>query len=83
VCGREKYEARKEEKLPWIASPLKNVEGHSEFSQREEASKIELFYDLFFVANLTTFTAVHEINDRKGNDLSRSLSTFNSLRSPS
>ncbi|KAI9858825.1 MAG: hypothetical protein M1813_007292 [Trichoglossum hirsutum] len=62
---REKYEARKEEKLPWIASPLKNVEGHSEFSQREEASKIELFYDLFFVANLTTFTAVHEINDRK------------------
>lgn len=29
----------------------------------EESSVIELFYDLFFVANLTTFTGVHEIND--------------------
>ncbi|KAH0559892.1 hypothetical protein GP486_003589 [Trichoglossum hirsutum] len=62
---REKYEARKEERLRFIVSPLKNVGEHGEFSQREEASKIELFYDLFFVANLTTFTSVHEINDRK------------------
>lgn len=28
-----------------------------------EASTIQLFYDLFFVANLTTFTNVHEIDD--------------------
>ena len=28
-----------------------------------EASSIHLFYDLFFVANLTTFTHVHDIND--------------------
>jgi hypothetical protein len=28
-----------------------------------EASTIQLFYDLFFVANLTTFTGVHEIDD--------------------
>ena len=28
-----------------------------------EASTIQLFYDLFFVANLTTFTQVHEIDD--------------------
>lgn len=28
-----------------------------------EASTIQLFYDLFFVANLTTFTSVHEIDD--------------------
>jgi hypothetical protein len=58
-----------EEKIPWIESPLKNADPHSMgFFQRVEASKIELFYDLFFVANLTTFTAVHEVNDRKGND---------------
>ncbi|MCJ1397354.1 hypothetical protein MMC11_000547 [Xylographa trunciseda] len=28
-----------------------------------ESSTIQLFYDLFFVANLTTFTALHEIDD--------------------
>ncbi|XMA16151.1 hypothetical protein WAI453_008942 [Rhynchosporium graminicola] len=33
-----------------------------EFKRYEDATNIELFYDLFFVANLTTFTEVHEIN---------------------
>jgi ABC-type Zn2+ transport system substrate-binding protein/surface adhesin len=28
-----------------------------------ESSTIQLFYDLFFVANLTTFTAKHEVSD--------------------
>lgn len=32
------------------------------FREREEASSIELFYDLFFVANLTSFTNVHAID---------------------
>ncbi|CZT12132.1 hypothetical protein WAI453_003030 [Rhynchosporium graminicola] len=35
------------------------------FERHEETTNIELFYDLFFVANLTTFSSVHEINDRK------------------
>lgn len=34
------------------------------FREKEEASTIELFYDLFFVANLTSFTNVHAIDDR-------------------
>ena len=34
------------------------------FREKEEASTIELFYDLFFVANLTSFTNVHTIDDR-------------------
>ncbi len=34
------------------------------FRQRTETSNAELFYDLFFVANLTVFTAAHEVNDR-------------------
>ncbi|KAI5804311.1 bacterial low temperature requirement A protein-domain-containing protein [Geopyxis carbonaria] len=38
------------------------VEDHEEI---EEATPIELFYDLFFVANLTTVTSVHAINDNK------------------
>lgn len=31
--------------------------------QAHESSTIQLFYDLFFVANLTTFTNIHEIDD--------------------
>lgn len=34
------------------------------FREKEEASTIELFYDLFFVANLTSFTNIHAIDDR-------------------
>lgn len=33
------------------------------FREREEASSMELFYDLFFVANLSSFTGVHSIDD--------------------
>lgn len=35
------------------------------FHRHAEATTAELFYDLFFVANLTTFTSVLEINDRQ------------------
>lgn len=35
------------------------------FKKHHEASSIELFYDLFFVANLTTFTGNHEIEDKQ------------------
>jgi hypothetical protein len=31
-----------------------------------ETSSLQLFYDLFFVANLTTFTGDHEINNGEG-----------------
>jgi hypothetical protein len=34
-----------------------------EFQRYQETTNIELFYDLFFVANLTTFTDVFDIND--------------------
>lgn len=34
-----------------------------EFRRFTQASDLELFYDLFFVANLTVFTYVHDIND--------------------
>ncbi len=39
------------------------------FRGKEEASTIELFYDLFFVANLTSFTNVHAIDDRTSKSL--------------
>lgn len=31
-----------------------------------EASTIQLFFDLFFVANLTTFTSIHEVDNWTG-----------------
>lgn len=59
-------------------------QGENAFSQRHEADTIELFFDLFFVANLATFTAYHSILDLGslaayvgffGESLSRSLPT--------
>ena len=38
--------------------------GDPPLKRPHESSTIQLFYDLFFVANLTTFTSVHEINDK-------------------
>jgi low temperature requirement protein LtrA len=35
------------------------------FSQRHEANNVELFFDLFFAANLATFTTYHSITDSK------------------
>ncbi len=39
------------------------IDSPPEFHRREEATNMELLYDLFFVANLTTFSTIHEIND--------------------
>lgn len=51
--------------LPWIMSPLEGLQGREfkAFHVRHEASLVELFFDLFFIANLTTFIAVHEITN--------------------
>lgn len=42
---------------------MKDLKGKKfkSFHVRHEASMLELFFDLFFVANLATFTAYHEI----------------------
>jgi hypothetical protein len=39
------------------------------FKPHRESSTIELFYDLFFVANLTVFTKNHDINSGHGESL--------------
>lgn len=53
------------------ASSISGKEGVTEaarpkFRESEEASSIELFYDLFFVANLTSFTGIHSIDEPVG-----------------
>jgi hypothetical protein len=50
--------------VPWFVSPIKAWNEHlGSFSPRHEASILELFFDLFFVANLATFTQYHAITD--------------------
>jgi hypothetical protein len=55
---------RRHKVLAWIGDPMKGAKaGEKVFSQRHEADTIELFFDLFFVANLATFTTYHSILD--------------------
>ncbi|KAJ5708441.1 hypothetical protein N7488_008242 [Penicillium malachiteum] len=50
--------------LPWIANPVDlTLKDSPRLYRRSDATPIELFFDLFFVANLSTFTATHEINN--------------------
>lgn len=58
----EKHLRRMHTTTPLIESPLAGADSDNlVFSQRHEANSIELFFDLFFVANLATFTAYHSI----------------------
>lgn len=53
-----------------IGSPDQHIEQleqigehRTQFRSKAKASQAELFYDLFFVANLTVYTYSHHIND--------------------
>ncbi|KAF2499666.1 hypothetical protein BU16DRAFT_279446 [Lophium mytilinum] len=60
----QKHLKRLHKIVPWIENPLQGAsKEHLVFSQRHEANTLELFFDLFFVANLATFTAYHSITD--------------------
>lgn len=48
-----------------VSGPKEVSSGLPQLVRHEESTTIELFYDLFFVANLTTFTTVHEVNSKK------------------
>jgi hypothetical protein len=57
-----RHEDEKNSMVPWFVSPFKAWnENLGSFSPRHEASILELFFDLFFVANLATFTQYHAI----------------------
>lgn len=47
------------------SGPVDKSDSLPKFVKHEESTNIELFYDLFFVANLTTFSSVHDINSKK------------------
>lgn len=53
--------------LSWIKTPIDEEDGDPPHLYRNsDATPVELFFDLFFVANLSTFTATHEINNVEG-----------------
>lgn len=64
--SRKLYDAKESELLKWFVSPLKNLHGKpfKSFHVRHEASPLELVFDLFFVANLATFTAYHRMSEK-------------------
>ncbi|EFR02035.1 hypothetical protein MGYG_05037 [Nannizzia gypsea CBS 118893] len=49
-------------RIPWIESPLDKSDTPPRLYKQADATPIELFFDLFFVANLSTFTASNDIN---------------------
>jgi hypothetical protein len=63
------------EPLAFLGNPLKipieNHVVHSEppsntiWKRFKETTNIELYYDLYFVANLTSFTSQHDIGNRQ------------------
>lgn len=61
----EKLEKSSHKEVPWVDDPFKGARKGDTFvfAQRHEADTIELFFDLFFVANLATFTAYHAVLD--------------------
>lgn len=65
--------------VPWIESPLDETDGDPHLYRHTDATPIELFFDLFLVANLSTFTATHEINSLECNNPPISESYSNSF----
>ncbi|KAJ6006683.1 hypothetical protein N7451_004627 [Penicillium sp. IBT 35674x] len=57
------YSAHNNSPLSWIVSPINKTAAEPRLYRRSDTTSIELFFDLFFVANLSTFTATHEINN--------------------
>ncbi|KAH7073713.1 hypothetical protein BKA63DRAFT_39264 [Paraphoma chrysanthemicola] len=53
-----------EASIPEFENMDESLHDNPAFHRHAEATTHELFYDLFFVANLTTFTSMLEINDR-------------------
>ncbi|KAK1138929.1 hypothetical protein N8T08_001669 [Aspergillus melleus] len=53
--------ALKRGSIPLIETPIDGASAR--LNRHADATPIELFFDLFFVANLSTFTATHEIHN--------------------
>lgn len=57
------FSARRYVGMRWFQSP---IDANGQLYRHSDATPMELFFDLFFVANLSTFTATHEINNVEG-----------------
>ncbi|KAF2154572.1 hypothetical protein K461DRAFT_319114 [Myriangium duriaei CBS 260.36] len=68
-----RHSPNKPEEFP-EAKQIRSISPDPLFDRHTEATNIELFYDLFFVANLTVFSSVKEVND--GRTLSQYIGFF-------
>ncbi|KAH7336705.1 bacterial low temperature requirement A protein-domain-containing protein [Rhexocercosporidium sp. MPI-PUGE-AT-0058] len=59
------FHRRKAERMPFVSPPvIFDEKGGFKYHHHEDATIIELFYDLFFVANLSNLTNYSKISDR-------------------
>lgn len=65
---------------PTVAQYEANKASGGMFRKQAEASPLELFFDLFFVANLAVFTYNHECNSEDGRFCYRKLSVHRLTR---
>ncbi|KAI9792512.1 MAG: hypothetical protein M1816_002032 [Peltula sp. TS41687] len=64
--GLQRQKKRQHHIVPWIENPCVGAdEAELVFHQRHEANTVELFFDLFFVANLATFTSYHSVTGKR------------------
>ncbi|KAE9983220.1 hypothetical protein BLS_009029 [Venturia inaequalis] len=63
--GPQELEKGSHNDVKWIDDPFRGAKKGDSFvfAQRHGADTLELFFDLFFVANLATFTSYHAILD--------------------
>ena len=73
--GHHQPLATEEHKLPHTEASASRENIMYEEIEAEEAHPLELFYDLFFVANLTTITSVHVMTDYSSEQSSSPYST--------
>ncbi|KAG4435579.1 hypothetical protein IFR05_008925 [Cadophora sp. M221] len=59
------FRRRKDEHMPFLSPPvIFDEKGGFKYYHHEDATTIELFYDLFFIANLSNLTNYSKISDR-------------------
>lgn len=76
TCQENSKEHPSEDEEPQVEAHDVTLFENPQFQHYEETSNIQLFFDLFFVANLTSFTNAHEVNSTSSMFLLRKAEWF-------
>jgi hypothetical protein len=80
VQAVEKKDGGEHHHLHFGPNPFELAPDEPPLRFQTESSTIQLFYDLFFVANLTTFTAKHDVTDGSGESRGFAIDLSDSFR---